>query len=193
MLKQLWKYKPLRLVKNLGSFIRSDSLLIKNTVLCCVMSGTGDVVIQRIQNGPCSTRYDRQRTFYLTVTGMTVGPCCHYWYQLLDKLIPGKSIRIIFKKVVADQIIFSPICLSIFFLTLGVCERSNLKTVTEEIIEKGIILYTAEWMVWPPAQIINFYLIPLKFRVLFDNIVSFGFDIFQSRVKYPPENITNAK
>jgi len=88
------------------------------------------------------------------------------------------------KKVAVDQILFSPVCLSVFFLTLGLLDSSSLRDVGREIYHKGVLIYAAEWFVWPPAQALNFYLVPLKFRVLFDNLVSFGFDIFQSHVRY---------
>ena len=91
------------------------------------------------------------------------------------------------KKVVVDQLLFSPLCLAVFFLTLGALDASPLGDIVGEIRRFGAVIYAAEWFVWPPAQAANFYLIPLKFRVLFDNLVSFGFDIFQSHVRYSPQ------
>jgi len=160
----------------------SKNLLLSNTVICVGMSGLGDVVLQSAQSSKKS--FDMKRTLHLSLTGFTVGPICHYWYQMLERRMPGKTMSMIAKKVVVDQIVFSPVCLAVFFLTLGLLDNSSLKQIGKEIYHKGLVLYTAEWFVWPPAQVINFYLIPLRFRVLFDNLVSFGFDIFQSHVRY---------
>ena len=48
----------------------------------------------------------------------------------------------------------------------------------------GSELYLAEWLIWPPASAINFYYVPLRFRMLFDGSVSFLFDVLQSHVVF---------
>ena len=197
-------FKNLVQSKKVTNLFSGRNLLVSNTVICCVMSGLGDAVLQSFQNSQYLSQqqhqqqhqqqqkhYDKKRTLHLSLTGFTVGPCCHFWYQILDKYLPGRTLSVIVKKVVVDQILFSPICLSLFFLTLGVLDSSSFREIGREIYHKGIVIYTAEWFIWPPAQAANFYLVPLKFRVLFDNLVSFGFDIFQSHVRYsdlPPED-----
>ena len=45
-------------------------------------------------------------------------------------------------------------------------------------------LYIAEWFIWPPAQFLNFYFLPTRYRVAFDNVVSLGYDVYTSRVKH---------
>ena len=50
--------------------------------------------------------------------------------------------------------------------------------------QTGSRLYAAEWLVWPPAQLVNFRFLPTRFRVVFDNVVSLGFDVYTSRVKH---------
>jgi hypothetical protein len=60
----------------------------------------------------------------------------------------------------------------------------STEEVLEEIKSKAWRLYAAEWVVWPPAQIINFYLLPTRFRVLYDNTISLGYDVYTSYVKH---------
>lgn len=81
-----------------------------------------------------------------------------------------------------DQVIGSPINISVLFITLGLLERKKLAEIGQEMKDKFIRLYKAEWIVWPPAQIINFYWLPNKYRVLYDNTISLGYDIYTSRV-----------
>ena len=133
-------------------------------------------------------------------------------YQVLDRTFPGHTGRIIAKKLIADQIIFSPICLLAFFFTLCLSRKvlrnaddaiisqniakdsqnhpnlenevKELNTLIEELRHKGILLYLSEWIIWPPAQFINFYFLPTQFRVLYDNLVSLLYDIYTSHVCY---------
>lgn len=120
----------------------------------------------------------------MAISGMSVGIICHYWYRYLDARLPGKTMKIVTKKVLLDQLICSPLYIGIFFITLGVLENKNWSEMKLEIKEKAHRLYIAEWIVWPPAQIINFYFLPTKYRVLYDNTISLGYDIYTSQVKH---------
>lgn len=115
-------------------------------------------------------------------SGITVGVACHYWYKFIDRRLPGRSIGLVLKKVLWDQVIGSPINISVLFVTLGLLERRKMSEIGQEMKDKFVRLYTAEWIVWPPAQIINFYWLPSRYRVLYDNTISLGYDIYTSRV-----------
>lgn len=129
-------------------------------------------------------KFSGKRTGHMALSGLTVGIVCHYWYQFIDKRLPGRTLRIVMKKVFWDQIICSPIVISTFFLTLGLLENTNRHEIIEEIKHKAWKLYVAEWVVWPPAQIINFYWLPNKYRILYDNTISLGYDVYTSKVKH---------
>ena len=76
----------------------------------------------------------------------------------------------------------------VYFTTVGICEQSHWRHVKNELVEKGMEnIYVAEWLIWPPMQLINFALLPLRYRILFDNVISLGFDIYSPYVKYKTE------
>lgn len=120
----------------------------------------------------------------MAISGMTVGIICHHWYRYLDARLPGRTISIVIKKVIVDQLICSPLYIGVFFLTLGILENTSWPELKTEIRKKAYKLYVAEWIVWPPAQIINFYFLPTRYRVLYDNTISLGYDIYTSQVKH---------
>lgn len=120
----------------------------------------------------------------MSISGMTVGVLCHHWYKFLDSRFPGRTIQVVARKVLVDQIVCSPLCIAIFFITLGLLEKSSLEEVKKEVKAKAWRLYAAEWVIWPPAQVINFYILPLRYRVLYDNTISLGYDVYTSRVKH---------
>jgi protein Mpv17 len=146
-------------------------------------SGMGDVTEQifEISSG-YQTRWDYVRSLKLTATGCTVGFVCHFWYMYLDNHFHKHTHLNIFKKVFLSQVIFSPVCLVVFFLTLALINKSSPSEFYENLVTKGKKIYMVEWAVWPPASLINFYLVPLRYRVLYDNVISFGFDIYNSYV-----------
>ncbi|XP_058467904.1 mpv17-like protein 2 [Malaya genurostris] len=158
-------------------------LLYTNVGISISLSGVGDIIEQHYEIYTNNLEFwDRQRTRQMSVSGMTVGIFCHNWYNLMDRMFPGRTLSIVLKKVLIDQTIASPIVILLFFTTLGVLRRASLTETIKEMREKFSRLYTAEWVVWPPAQLFNFYVLPTKYRVLYDNTISLGYDVYTSYV-----------
>lgn len=44
-------------------------------------------------------KWDRKRTINMACSGLTVGFFCHFWYNFLDKRLPGRTFKIVTKKV----------------------------------------------------------------------------------------------
>lgn len=160
-------------------------LLYTNITLSISLSSLGDIIEQKyeIYIGE-QEKIDAKRTMHMAFSGASVGVLCHYWYKVLDRFIIGKSIDMVAKKLMLDQLIFSPIMIITFFGSLALFEDDPYENFKEEVRDKFITLYRAEWMVWPPAQIINFYFLPTKYRVLYDNTISLGYDIYTSQIKH---------
>ncbi len=192
----------------IGKFVHSvvfgrTNLLLTNSLISALMGTVGDAIQQHYDllthpnsdtdkdsteknNYVSKNGFNYIRSLHMTCAGFTTGLVSHYWYIYLDKFLgTRKNIFIITKKVLLDQIIFSPINLLVYFSTLGLCERSGVQRISDELIEKGFEqIYVVEWIVWPPMQFFNFYVLPLRYRILFDNIISLGFDIYSPYVKY---------
>ncbi|XP_039499319.1 mpv17-like protein 2 [Drosophila santomea] len=168
-----------------ASAFSSRFLLFTNVGISLTLSCVGDILEQHLEIY-CGEieRFESTRTAHMAISGVTVGVICHYWYKMLDKRMPGRSMRVVAKKIVLDQLICSPIYISAFFVTLGLLERKTKHEVWEEIKEKAWKLYAAEWTVWPVAQFVNFYWIPTHYRIFYDNIISLGYDVLTSKVKH---------
>lgn len=169
-------------------------LLITNVAISSTSSAVGDVLEQRYQilTGGMK-QWDHERTWQMSASGCTVGIFCHFWYQALDKRYSGRKVTVVLKKLLVDQVIGSPLCIATFFFTLALLERPSFEEFKNEINRKAWRLYIAEWIIWPPAQFINFYFLPTRYRVLYDNAISLGYDIYTSNVKHNHEHIETKK
>lgn len=164
-------------------------LLYTNISISFCLSGVGDVIEQRYEILTDELdKWNSRRTLNMSITGITVGTFCHYWYKFLDRRIPGHTISTVFKKILVDQFVGSPVNIFIFFGTLAILERMTLKDFVEDLKAKWWRLYVAEWVVWPSAQFINFYFVPSKYRVLYDNTISLGYDVYTSHVAHFDKN-----
>lgn len=181
-----------------------SNLLLTNALISTAMGAVGDAVQQHYdlitgrmtdkqqagdQTREPDDKFNWTRTLHMSAAGLTTGVVTHYWYILLDKKLGVlRTAKTITTKILVDQIIFSPINLAVYFSTIGVMERSTVSRVRDELIEKGMEqIYVAEWLIWPPAQFVNFYFLPLRYRILWDNLISLGFDIYSPYVKYRTE------
>ncbi|KAI5637116.1 mpv17 / PMP22 family domain-containing protein [Phthorimaea operculella] len=171
-------------------------LFYTNVLLSMTLSTVGDVLEQSYEkyNGEI-TQHDYKRTAHMGFSGSTTGVLSHHWYNFIDKVIKERTLPNVFKKLMLDQFIASPIIIMTFFATVAIFEDDPLENFTSEVKDKFLRLYKAEWVIWPPAQLINFYFLPTRFRVLYDNTISLGYDIYTSKVKHekkPPGKETKS-
>lgn len=164
---------------------KEQNLLVTNTVSGGIILAVGDTVQQtrEIIKDPKKSR-DWQRTGRMFVVGVCLSPVDHYWYIWLDRVLPSASIRTAVKKVLIEQILASPILSALFFMGIGSLEGQALNESLNEFRSKFWELYKAEWCVWPPAQIINFYFLPTKYRVMYVNFITLGWDVYLSYLKH---------
>ena len=69
--------------------------------------------------------------------GLTSGFLCHYWYKFLDDKIQGNTIRLVTKKIILDQILFSPVLIAACLIVSGMIDKSSIADIKKEMINKG--------------------------------------------------------
>lgn len=173
-------------LRSIGHTAFSDKYLFyTNVSISVTLSGVGDFLEQHYElYTKESDKYDIKRTMHMASSGASVGVLCHHWYKVLDRFIVGRTWKNVTKKLVLDQVIFSPIMILTFFGSLALFEEKPLENFRNEVKDKFETLYRAEWYIWPPAQLFNFFFLPTKYRVLYDNTISLGFDVYCSQVKH---------
>ncbi|GLH06335.1 Mpv17-like protein [Gryllus bimaculatus] len=166
-------------------------LFITNTISSGILMGVGDIIQQELEiyrghhkGSKLWKRYDWQRIHRMFWVGLILGPPQHVFYGYIDKLLPKRDFASVSKKILLDQIVISPVCIAVFFVGMGVLEGNSASEIKSEMRNKFLFVYTMDWMVWPPAQYLNFYCLLPKYRVLYINFVTMLYDIFLSYAKY---------
>ncbi|XP_064644188.1 mpv17-like protein [Lineus longissimus] len=143
--------------------------LLSNMTITCALYCTANVAQQTVRR---VEQYDWPGTArIMTVAFCGYGPVLFYWYKALDKYVPGKSFRAIILKCALDFFVISPPCLFMFFVGNSILEGQ--KDILAEFKEKALKTYITGACYWPPAQAINFLLVPPHLRVVYVGCCSF--------------------
>ncbi|GFO16326.1 mpv17-like protein 2 [Plakobranchus ocellatus] len=182
-------------VKHSSRLLFSDKLLLyTNTGLSVGLSVAGDIVQQKSKclKGENVKDWDKKRTVQMAASGLAVGPVVHYWYLYLDRWFPGRNAASLIKKVILDQIVLSPIYITLFIVTIGALEGQPWTLMKEEFKTTGVAMLISDILVWTPAQTVNFYFLPTRFRVLFDSSVSLAMDVWFSYLRFDRHSTSKA-
>jgi hypothetical protein len=127
--------------------------------------------------------WDAPRTARFCVLGtFWVAPMTHVWYRSLStQIVTGTSTPIkVMQRVIIDQFGFAPLFTTSFVGLLWVLEGrssteipSQLKSAIPEIIIAG-------WSLWIPAMTLNFSVVPIKYQVLYSNVVALVWNVYLS-------------
>ncbi|XP_055597669.1 mpv17-like protein 2 [Uranotaenia lowii] len=178
---------PSTATKRIWQLLFGKYLLVTNTISSGLLMAVGDIAAQEIEqrrHGTEDQPYNWVRLGQMTLIGFAQGPMHHFLYKWMDRFLPKSDTRTVFKKIGIDQFVYSPIFIVSYLYSAGLLEGNSIQECTDELTDKFSTIYTADWMVWPPTQFINFYLISPKYRVLYINAITTLYNVFICYVKH---------
>ena len=172
--------KRLFSTKSTSPFERYNELLTAyplatKSITSGVICASGDAACQLIQKN--DDGFDVARTSRFAFLGsFLLAPVLSFWYGKLGLLIPGTSIAPVLKRLALDQLFFAPLFIPTFMSSLMLLEEGP--SCTPAIIMERLRIswqgaLVANWMIWVPANLVNFKFIPGAYQVLFANCVGF--------------------
>ena len=98
-----------------------NHLFLTNVGISFGLSGVGDMIEQKIESHKTKVKINWSRTLHMsTAFGITSGFLCHFWYNYLDKLLPGRGVKVILKKIAWDQVFRKILCFGVLIVLLHI-------------------------------------------------------------------------
>lgn len=117
--------------------------------------------------------FDWERLARFAGYGFCIAPLQYRWFKLLSSVFPipkGASAAAGFtpalKRVAADQLLFAPAGLVIFFTAMTVAEGGGRRAVGDKMRNMYFPTLRANWILWPAVQVVNFRLMPVQFQLV---------------------------
>lgn len=153
------------------------------TSLC--VSATGDVLAQQLASADGS--FDPMRTARQAAWGLMQAPVTHNVFNFLARVPAVGFVPASVVGVAVDQLCISPPVHAGYFAWVSAASsgfRRSLTEVKAEVSEKLWPAWKTGLAVWPATIYLNVRFIPLKYRVLFTNVVGVGYGMLMSTMAY---------
>ncbi|CAH0479231.1 unnamed protein product [Peronospora belbahrii] len=143
-----------------------------------VIAGLGDIVCQLALEGEHQFNVKRAAIFTF-LGGGVISPILHVWYRILNTSLPGVSATAIAKRLAMDQLGFAPLFLPIFLSSVMTLE-GRAQFIPDKLQADWWPITKTNWIVWVPAQLVNFRFVPGSMQVLFSNVMGLFWNAYLS-------------
>ncbi|XP_069742687.1 protein Mpv17 isoform X2 [Narcine bancroftii] len=127
--------------------------------------GFSDIVSQQLVERQGLANHNVKRTIKMTTVGLIyVGPILGVWYRTLDRLVVGQTKTAAFKKMLFDQFALAPCFLAGFIVVTGFLGGLSQEKIWLKLQKDYKTTLLSNYAIWPTAQLLNFYFIPLEHR-----------------------------
>ena len=167
-----------------AALVDPSTALLTKSVTAGVIIGAGDAAAQLVEGSKTGAAFDGARYLRWAIFGLVLqGPWNHAWYLTLDGLLPPTEdpfSLITLEKVGLDQFFQAPIFTMVILCFFALVEGKGLAFAKTQIQEELGAILIKNWAVFLPATFINLAFLPNEYRVLFLNVVFFGWVIYLS-------------
>lgn len=103
--------------------------------------------------------------------GALVAPVLGIWYSILNSAVPSTGVAAAIGKTLLDQGVFAP-CFVALFISSLLCLDGTPDLVVSKLKQDLIPTVVANWSLWIPGQLLNFYFVPPSLTLLCSNFIA---------------------
>lgn len=161
--------------------------MLVQCVTSAFLGATGDFIAQKFVEKRNWKNYDLIRTGrFAVLTGCYIGPILVGWFRILEH-VRGAAKIVPLKRLLIDQGLFTPCFLATILTVLRMLEGNSFSQAVEIVKKDYYPIFKFNISFWPPIQLINFYFMPLNFRVI---VMMLGNLVWNTCISYKVQKMT---
>jgi protein Mpv17 len=111
------------------------------------------------------------------------GPFFYGHFRLMERVVgPGRTLGAVVAKALIGQFVSFPVYLLGFFPLRGALDGASAQEIRATIADKLPRTVVAGAAVWVPANLLNFALVPLPYRLVYVNCIGLGWQTYLSHI-----------
>ncbi|KAG7399203.1 hypothetical protein PHYBOEH_009369 [Phytophthora boehmeriae] len=118
--------------------------------------------------------------------GVLFAPIVHTWVNFLERTVGSSGKAVVVKKTLVDMFVFAPSINTLFFTSTQMVVGKSPRQGFDFAMERLPQTIKANYMIWPPANIVNYGFVPLQYRILFINCVNVVWTTVLSTISSQP-------
>jgi len=151
--------------------------LITQCATTGVLLGAGDLIAQKAVEKQLEINWKRTAKF--SAFGLLfVGPVIRNWLLILERLYGTTGKLTPIKKVLTDQLCFAPVLQFTAIPVLGLMDGHSRDKIEARIRKDYYDIMIANWKLWPIVATVNFYFVPLNYRLPVVALVSLFWNVY---------------
>ena len=153
---------------------------LHNFRISCGLMWISDTIAQAFESN--FTKFDVKRNVKMTLLGgITNGLFLTKWYIIIDYHFKRKILY----KIIADQLVYSPLSIGFFLVSTNEkdCSLNGYRT---RVDNNFLDIWKTDCFVWPISNYLNFKYIPLRSQTIFTSYVDLGWNSYISYSLYKP-------
>lgn len=165
------------------SLLASQPLATKSAT-AAVLNAAGDASAQLLiekKKGLSELDWARLGRFALLGAAL-VGPALHWWYGTLSRVVTLQGTAGALTRLGLDQLAFGPVFIGSFLAALGLLEGKSVPQVKQRLRDDLPTTVCSNWILWVPANFVNFRFVPVPLQVAFSNFVALFWNTYVSFV-----------
>lgn len=125
--------------------------------------------------------HDPTRTLRLAFYGTALfAPLVNTWLSILERVKFTSTLATVGAKVALDIGLWGPFIVGFFWTANGFLEGKTIPQVKEKVRKAYLPAVSKSVLVFGPTQALNFWLVPVQYRMLVTQTVGLGWNTFLS-------------
>jgi protein Mpv17 len=143
--------------------------LTTNAAIGFIVATLGDIGCQLAFE---HSEYSLKRTIDMgIIRAVVMAPFLHVYFPFLNRLVPGSTRWAVLRRVITDQIIGSPVSITLTFVAAGILQ-GNPSSILPRIQEQLLPTWRQSVVYWPIAHFINFSYLPVHHQPVYAHVAS---------------------